>query len=276
MRIPDSEIIGAYEAAGSVHEAGKMLGCSHSTVHRRLQTLGIGRNNTRFSELEAERLRLEYPIYRDELRLDDLAEAMGRTKQFICRKARDMGLTDQCAKRIPASRWKYLSAEGAELIFEDFKKSSLGMKAYCNAKGYGSVFFSTTMRRFFGDEWDHVIELKVPKTSKYKLGRNLEYRVRDRLRELGYFAMRSPASKTPVDVVGIRKGVVLLVQCKLRGAVSVGEWNTLYDLAESVGAFPVVASTPTGRGTVFELMTGRKDGSKKRQPKRSFDPAVPE
>lgn len=48
----------------------------------------------------------------------------------------------------------------------------------------------------------------------YKNGTKLEYDVLTFLRANGYLCTRSPGSKGPYDVVAIKAGEVLLIQCK--------------------------------------------------------------
>jgi hypothetical protein len=54
--------------------------------------------------------------------------------------------------------------------------------------------------------------------------------------------------------------------------LNVREWNSLYDIAVSVGAIPVLAGRPTGRGIQYKRLIGRKDGSRRRQPMEDFRP----
>jgi Holliday junction resolvase len=101
-------------------------------------------------------------------------------------------------------------------------------------------------------------------------GRRFEYRVRDHLRADGYWVMRSPASKSPVDLVAIKPGQVLFVQCKVNGRIGPAEWNTLMDAAETAGAIPVMAERPALRRLCFWRLIARKDGSGRRQPMEPF------
>lgn len=271
-RWTDQEIRDAYAATGSVHKAAEMLGGSHASVHERLVKLGACKPINVFTDDERERLAREYVIYRDAGRLDELAALMGRTKPFISRQAGKLGLTDRNAPNHKARTWKGMTATVAEVIWEDFKMSSLGLGHYCRSKGYDDLGFSRTMREHFGDEWDHVIELKTPKQSLYRLGRAFEYAIRDRLRDVGYFVMRSPASRSPIDLMAVAPGVVLMVQCKRGGALPVGEWNDLYDLASSCGAWPIMAERIGACDVRYWVMEDRKDGSRRRQPMREVDP----
>lgn len=48
-----------------------------------------------FTDADLEHLRIHYAGYAASGKLSELAASMGRTRQFICRKARTLGLTDQ-------------------------------------------------------------------------------------------------------------------------------------------------------------------------------------
>jgi Holliday junction resolvase len=85
--------------------------------------------------------------------------------------------------------------------------------------------------------------------SEPRKGRAFEYKVRDYLRANGYWVMRSPASRSVVDMVAIKTGQVLFVQCKVNGRLDPAEWNALYEAAKLAGALPVMAERP-GRGTI--------------------------
>lgn len=115
---------------------------------------------------------------------------------------------------------------------------------------------------------------KAPLRGCYRRGRRFEYRVRDRLCKHGYFVMRSPASKSPIDLVALRPNETVLVQCKIGGAMGVQEWNEFFDLAISLGAIPILAATVQNSGIDWFRLTGRKDGSKQRQPMTEWTPPI--
>lgn len=269
----DQQLIDSYAVTRSVHATGRLHGMNGASVHERLARLGVTRPANLFSDVERDRLRAEYWIAAETGKLSELAEDMGRTKQFICRQAKLLGLTNKNRAKPYGAVWKYVGEESARIIFEQWKRSPLGLGKYCAKKRYDDLGFSTCMRRHFPDEYEHVIESKQIKQTKYKSGRQFEYRVRDHLKGLGYFALRSPGSRTPIDVLAVRPGVVLFVQCKRNGVLSPKEWNTLFDLCRSCGALPILASCPTGRGCTYQEMTARKDQPGKRQPLGQFDPS---
>lgn len=269
----DEQVIAAYRETGSCWKAAEKLGMGGQTVHERLVRLGAMRPMRRFLDDETIRLLRDYRTFRDAGLLSKLAAEMGRTVPFLCRKARDLGLTNPKAAKRYASTWKYMPEDVARGLMDRFKRSSFGLMQFCKRMGYADEGFSETMRRYFLDEWESVIEAKQPAQTMYRLGRSFEYRVRDYLRARGFFVLRSPASKSPIDLVAIRPGEVLLIQCKRGGGLAPGEWNELYDLASSCGATPVLAGTPTGRGLVCYRLTGRKDGARtSRQPYEPYEP----
>jgi Holliday junction resolvase len=129
------------------------------------------------------------------------------------------------------------------------------------------------MRRFFADQWEPEVEARAPKQTMYRYGRAFEYRVRDALRKLGFFVLRSPQSRSPIDLVAIRRGAVLFVQCKRSGQLPPGEWNELLDLSVSVGAVPLMAEIAKTRGEIlYWRLLERKDGTKRAQPRGAFLP----
>ncbi|MEV6180145.1 restriction endonuclease [Streptomyces sp. NPDC052015] len=102
--------------------------------------------------------------------------------------------------------------------------------------------------------------------SNYARGRDLEHRVRAHLRGQGYEVLRTAGSKSKVDLVAIKPGQVLFVQCKRTGALPPAEWNALWDLAQRAGAIPVLAEQLKPRGRKYWRLTGRKDQPGRRQP----------
>ena len=113
----------------------------------------------------------------------------------------------------------------------------------------------------------------------YRRGRTFEHRVRQALEDEGYYVCRSAGSRSPVDLIAIRSAachqvVNLFVQCKANGQLRPTDWNDLYDLATSYGAWPILAAR-AARGTVaFTRLLDLKDGSRRRQPHEPIDVAT--
>lgn len=270
QKASDEALLEAYARLGSCYKVGSEFGMRASSAHERLVKLGAVNPVNVFTDAERDRLTREYAIYRAHGKVAELAAEMGRTVPFLSRKAGELGIATHDYERLYAGKWKYMSESAARILFDDFKASPLTLGEWCAKKGIDDEGFRTTMSGYWPDEWEPVIESKAPASTKYRLGRAVEYRVRDVLKEAGYFAMRSPASKTPIDVVAIKPGQVLLIQCKRSGALPPGEWNELYDLALSCGAIPVMAERPYPRTLNFWRLTARKDGSRRRQPMEPF------
>jgi Holliday junction resolvase len=273
-RVPDEILVASYRRNGNVHKTALEVGLNHTSVHQRLVRLNVARNVPVFTEDERRRLEREYIVFRDAGKLDALATAMGRQKTSLCRLAKALGLTDPNHARGWRAKWKYMSEEAALAIWETFKDQRAGVRAFCVKKGYDDLGFSRTMRRFFPDEWEIEIEARMPRQTLYRFGRAFEYRVRNELREMGYFVLRSPQSRSPLDLVAIRQGAVLFIQCKRGGALGVTEWNVLLALARSVGAVPLLAECAARRGHIlYWRLLEEKDGSKRAQPRGAFQPA---
>lgn len=271
LKVTDSELIDSYSRTQSVWKTAKDVGLCGQSVHERLAKIGVVKHVNVFTDAEREILKSEFLFYRQAGKVSELAARLGRTVQFLSRQARAFGLTSASCPRPYMSVWKYISVEAAEVIWADFKSFRGTLTDFCRVRKYDDDGFRKAMLRFFADEWEHVIEAKAPKT-KYRRGRQFEYSVRDKLKELGYFVLRSPASRSPIDLVAIRPGRVLFIQCKIGGALPPDEWNALTELSRSVEALPVLAMRSQMRGVAYMLITGLKDGSKRAQPMRAFEP----
>lgn len=272
-RVSDEAVLSSYRRTGNVHKTAAEVGLNHSSVHERLIHLGVPRNVEHVTDAERDRLRREYVIFRDAGKLDELAALTGRPKTSVCKLARALGLTDQRHARRWFGKWKYMSEEAARALFEIFRRQRGTVTAFCKRRGLDQLGFGRTMRRFFPDEWELEVEAHAPRQTMYRFGRAFEYRVRDALRELGYFVLRSPQSKSPLDLVAIRRGAVIFVQCKRNGDLGVDGWNDLFNLAASVGAVPLLAETGTTRGHIlYWRLLERKDGRKRPQPRGAFLP----
>lgn len=75
----------------------------------------------------------------------------------------------------------------------------------------------------------------------YARGRRFEYRTRDYLKRLGWFVVRQPRSSFP-DLIALKAGAILLVECKLDGHVPSTERRHIAHLARRlVRGKPVLA-----------------------------------
>lgn len=86
----------------------------------------------------------------------------------------------------------------------------------------------------------------------------------------GYFAVRAGGSRGVADLVAVKPGQVLLIQCKTDGSLPPKPWNALYDAAMGCGAIPLLAARPKPGVVEYWRLERRKDGSGGRQPKALF------
>ncbi len=77
--------------------------------------------------------------------------------------------------------------------------------------------------------------------ARYANGRKLEYAAQEALEANGYWTIRAPGSKGAVDVVALKAGETLLVQCKLDGYMTPADRSRLWELARTLRAVPLVA-----------------------------------
>jgi len=84
--------------------------------------------------------------------------------------------------------------------------------------------------------------------AKYRDGRDLEYAVMAHLEKNGYTIMcRAAGSHGPADVIAVKPGELLFVQCKTNSKDSAAKRANLARLATWAAAIPLVASwQPTG------------------------------
>ncbi len=93
--------------------------------------------------------------------------------------------------------------------------------------------------------------------SNYEIGRRLEYRIRDLFRKKGYFVIRAAQSK-PIDLVCLRNGRSVLVECKA-GSSFLGKERRreLLDLAKQAGAAVILAKRKRRIIELIDLESGR-------------------
>jgi Holliday junction resolvase len=93
--------------------------------------------------------------------------------------------------------------------------------------------------------------------TNYQTGRRLEYRIRDIFRKNGYFVIRAAQSK-PIDLVCIRDGKSVLVECKAgRSWLGPSRKEELLNIAERAGAPIVLARRRSRRVELTYLDDGQ-------------------
>jgi len=275
-KVSDEQIAESYRRLNSVWKVGDELGVCGQSVHERLVKLGMNNRVNVFTSEDDNYLKERYVIYRDAGKLQDLADEMGRTKPFICRQARRLGLTDPHHKARWLYTWQDIPECVARPIWEQFKRSSLCLSDFCSNRGYDVQHFVDTMNKYYPDEYDMVIESKGNRDTARARGMDFEFETQKDLKKHGYCALRSSASKSPADVYAFRYGEMVFVQCKINGVFNVDEWNDFYDYANSVGALPVMAvSGRDGSGVGYYRITGLKSGKNNvAQPMVEWTPTV--
>ncbi|MEV1321977.1 hypothetical protein AB0J14_38515 [Micromonospora arborensis] len=111
--------------------------------------------------------------------------------------------------------------------------------------------------------------------SHYEKGVRFERKTRTDLAENGYEVIRAAGSKgsTKIDLLAMKPGQQLLIQCKESGDISPAEWNRIVEVA---GWYPGVAipllaaNGPRGRGVVYTQLLGVKVPRARTQPCRPF------
>ena len=102
--------------------------------------------------------------------------------------------------------------------------------------------------------------------TNYQRGADFERRAQAYLERIGYATVRSAGSHSPADVVAMRHGEIVCVQCKRNGRMDPDEWNDFWDFCQKAGALPVMATLgPQSKGVCYNVLTSRKDG-RGRQP----------
>ncbi|MCS7094220.1 MAG: hypothetical protein NZ988_00185 [Thaumarchaeota archaeon] len=92
----------------------------------------------------------------------------------------------------------------------------------------------------------------------YRRGRRFEYEVRDLFRLRGWFVIRAAASK-PVDLVCMKRGSVVLVECKYGDKPTRTELEQVRFISQSVGATAVIAVKERyGKISFYDALTGEE------------------
>lgn len=98
-KVSDEILIESYSRLNNIWEVAKEVGLSGQTIHQRLTKIGVQKKMNKFTEKDFEYLKENYSKYLLNGELKKLAEEMGRTTQFLCRKADKLGLTDLYRKK---------------------------------------------------------------------------------------------------------------------------------------------------------------------------------
>lgn len=98
-------------------------------------------------------------------------------------------------------------------------------------------------------------------TNHYRSGRDFEHRVRDDLLANGYFVVRAAGSKTKADLIAIKPGQALIVQCKRTALPSPAERAEIVRIAAclpGVGVPVIARKGPRGVPVAYERLLTAK------------------
>lgn len=133
-KVSDDVLLEAYARVGNVWKVADEVGMCGQSVHERLVRLGKINKMNIFTEADKKILIDEYSSFKSRGCLSELAEKMGRTKQFICRKAKEVGLTNYKGVR------PYAEKEGSNPYWRhhDRVRSLKGSPHQCEVCGENS------------------------------------------------------------------------------------------------------------------------------------------
>ena len=97
-------------------------------------------------------------------------------------------------------------------------------------------------------------------TTNYERGRRFEYRVKRFLEGEGWVVIRAARSK-PIDLVALRDGVVLFIECKKRGYVPRDQKDYQEGLARRAGATYIVVTPKNFKQFKQEIIGGKYHGN---------------
>jgi len=87
----------------------------------------------------------------------------------------------------------------------------------------------------------------------YSRGRYFEYRVRDYLTSQGWVVFRSAGSHSPADLIAIRAGETILVQCRAKGYLPPTERAGFVAVAQELEVRPYLAYREKGKVELREV-----------------------
>jgi len=91
--------------------------------------------------------------------------------------------------------------------------------------------------------------------NRYQKGARLERRVIQELEANGWFCVRSAGSKGAVDIVAFKGDDRLFIQAKNDGkALSLKEWNIVFELARAHAAIPLFAGNIKGKTQFLAIL----------------------
>lgn len=156
----DEQLRNYYLELGSVRKVAAIFGMCGQSVHERLVKLGASNKVRRLSRGDQDRLERQYENYADIGRLDDLANEMGRTKPYLARQAKYLGLTK------PARKKPYLS-EISSVRFREWHRNNPHPRGMLG-KHHTDAMKDATSQRSFG-RWHSMTKVEQVQFQRHSI-----------------------------------------------------------------------------------------------------------
>lgn len=114
--------------------------------------------------------------------------------------------------------------------------------------------------------------------TNYGRGAEFERRVAAALQRDGYQTFRSAGSRGKVDILALKPGQILLIQCKRNGEIEREEWNAVVKMRQALDprggtAVALLAYMPGARGIAYaELLWQLEPGQRRAGARRAWTP----
>lgn len=149
------DVIAAYEKTGNVHKAGKLLGCSGDTVAKYLREAGVPRKVERLlTSFEKKRIQEYYAQNPTNIDLTQLATELNRSKSYISRWAREMGLTNLKRPATAEAKQKMSQAQKDSYKDREHPRGMLGRKHSQATKSYLSAVHKKRTEAYTPEMWE--------------------------------------------------------------------------------------------------------------------------
>ncbi|MBA4019151.1 MAG: hypothetical protein C0483_18450 [Pirellula sp.] len=171
----------------------------------------------------------------------------GNTPQTYC--------SQQCVSDARVARNNQIwTVDYARQLLSDFRRSGLQFYRFAASLGWTEDGLRKRIQSVARDEFAEAVEeTRLSWHEIYRRGRSFEYEVRRLLINREYVCMMSPRSEGPADLLAVKNGDILLIQCKCYGTLKKKERVQLIELARQAKGRAIVASKETGSPTFWEF-----------------------
>ena len=90
--------------------------------------------------------------------------------------------------------------------------------------------------------------------TNYSRGADFERRIASDLADNGFTTIRASGSHGIADIVALKRGLILMVQCKINGRISPADRHDLADIAHKAGGIALVAHRPSPRKLAYRRL----------------------